>query len=47
MKKGLSCESTYDAAGNWMLIVRKERGKLSRWRIYVKLHKNTKKIIMR
>lgn len=29
MKKGLSCESTYDAAGNWMLIVRKERGKLS------------------
>ena len=29
MKKGVSCEITYDAAGNWMLIVRKERGKLT------------------
>jgi hypothetical protein len=29
MKKGVSCETTYDAAGNWMLIVRKERGKLT------------------
>ncbi|MEI3167459.1 MAG: hypothetical protein V8S58_05575 [Lachnospiraceae bacterium] len=29
MKKGLSTEVTYDAAGNWMLIVRKERGKLT------------------
>ena len=29
MKKGLSSEVTYDAAGNWMLIVRKERGKLT------------------
>lgn len=29
MKKGLSTEITYDAAGNWLLIVRKERGKLT------------------
>ena len=29
MKKGLSCELTNDSAGNMMLIVRKERGKLT------------------
>ena len=29
MKKGLSTEARYDAAGNWMLVVRKERGKLT------------------
>lgn len=29
MKKGLSVESKYDRAGNWMLIVKKERGKLT------------------
>ena len=29
MKKGLRCEATYDAAGNWMLVVEKDRGKLT------------------
>lgn len=29
MKKGLRCEVTYDAAGNWMLVVEKDRGKLT------------------
>lgn len=29
MKKGLNCELTNDSAGNMMLIVRKERGKLT------------------
>lgn len=29
MKKGISCEATYDAQGNWMLIIRKKKGKLT------------------
>ncbi len=29
MKKGISCETTYDGNGNWMLRVHKEKGKLS------------------
>lgn len=29
MKKGLSCELAHDGAGNLMLVVRKERGKLT------------------
>lgn len=29
MKKGISCEAAYDAQGNWMLIIRKKKGKLT------------------
>ena len=29
MKKGISCESTYDKHGNWVLKIYKDRGKLT------------------
>lgn len=29
MKKGISCEAAYDAQGNWMLVIRKKKGKLT------------------
>lgn len=29
MKKGITCEPKFDAFGNWMLVVRKARGKLT------------------
>lgn len=29
MKRGITCESKYDNAGNWMLVIRKKKGKLT------------------
>ena len=29
MKKGISCKPTYDCNGNWELIIRKDKGKLT------------------